>query len=125
VELLKTNIMGFTTPCFIRKNTPELRNKLEELGYKYSTFDDLKLDGIITFPSKNDFSIFANYHFDKTVESKIVDDKYYKCWYIYSEASDPADSSKYYYFVYVEEVPDEIVKIIESQKIFAKYMKEK
>jgi hypothetical protein len=27
--------MGFTTPCFIRKNTPELRKKLEELGYTY------------------------------------------------------------------------------------------
>lgn len=26
--------MGFTTPCFIRKNTKELRKKLEELGYK-------------------------------------------------------------------------------------------
>ncbi len=26
--------MGFTTPCFIKKNTPELRKKLEELGYK-------------------------------------------------------------------------------------------
>ena len=26
--------MGFTTPCFIRKNTPELWKKLEELGYK-------------------------------------------------------------------------------------------
>jgi hypothetical protein len=26
--------MGFTTPCFIRKNTEELRKKLEELGYK-------------------------------------------------------------------------------------------
>ena len=25
--------MGFTTPCFIRKNSPELRKKLEELGY--------------------------------------------------------------------------------------------
>ena len=25
----------FTTPCFIRKNTPELRKKLEELGYIY------------------------------------------------------------------------------------------
>jgi hypothetical protein len=25
----------FTTPCFIRKNTPELRKRLEELGYKY------------------------------------------------------------------------------------------
>ena len=24
----------FTTPCFIRKNTPELRKTLEELGYK-------------------------------------------------------------------------------------------
>ena len=23
----------FTTPCFIRKNTPELKKKLEELGY--------------------------------------------------------------------------------------------
>lgn len=56
--------MTFTTPCFIRKNTPELRNKLEELGYKYSTFDDLKLDGIITFPSKGEYSVFANYHFD-------------------------------------------------------------
>lgn len=25
----------FTTPCFIRKNTPELRKKLEELGYTF------------------------------------------------------------------------------------------
>ena len=25
--------MAFTQPCFIRKNTPELRKKLEELGY--------------------------------------------------------------------------------------------
>lgn len=25
--------MGFTTPCLIRKNTPELRKKLKELGY--------------------------------------------------------------------------------------------
>lgn len=26
--------MGFTTSCFIRKNTPELLTKLENLGYK-------------------------------------------------------------------------------------------
>lgn len=25
--------MGFTTACFIRKNNPELRNKLKDLGY--------------------------------------------------------------------------------------------
>ena len=28
--------MAFTTPCFIRKNTPEIRKKLEELGYSYT-----------------------------------------------------------------------------------------
>lgn len=27
--------MKFTTPCFIRNNTPELRKKLEELGYAF------------------------------------------------------------------------------------------
>lgn len=26
--------MGFTASCFIRKNTPQLREKLQELGYK-------------------------------------------------------------------------------------------
>lgn len=31
--------MGFTTPCFIRKNTLELRKKLEELGYKVGNED--------------------------------------------------------------------------------------
>lgn len=25
--------MGFTTPCFIRKNTANIRNRLEEFGY--------------------------------------------------------------------------------------------
>lgn len=40
--------MGFTTACFIRKNTPELRKKLEELGYKkygnpFQITDDSKL----------------------------------------------------------------------------------
>ena len=28
--------MSFIQPCFIRKNTPEIRKKLEELGYKPS-----------------------------------------------------------------------------------------
>lgn len=45
--------MGFTTPCFIRKNTPELRKKLEELGYShgkpeyYADDDDNKYDFIM------------------------------------------------------------------------------
>lgn len=36
--------MGFTTPCFMRKNTPELRKKLEELGYKLLNSGDTTLD---------------------------------------------------------------------------------
>lgn len=35
-------IQKFTTPCFIRKSTAELRNKLEELGYKPSSVDNHK-----------------------------------------------------------------------------------
>lgn len=42
--------MGFTTPCFIRKNTPELRRELEELGYEIlnsgnTTLDEHNYDG--------------------------------------------------------------------------------
>lgn len=37
----------FTTSCFIRKNTPELRKKLEELGYKYSTTGGIKSNNIV------------------------------------------------------------------------------
>ena len=36
--------MGFTTPCFISKNTPELRKKLEELGYEILNSGDTTLD---------------------------------------------------------------------------------
>lgn len=40
--------MGFTTAAFIRRNTPELRKKLKELGYKnygnpFQITDDSKL----------------------------------------------------------------------------------
>ena len=36
--------MGFTTPCFMCKNTPELRKKLEELGYEILNSGDTTLD---------------------------------------------------------------------------------
>lgn len=36
--------MGFTTPAFIRKNTPELRKKLEKLGYEILNSGDTTLD---------------------------------------------------------------------------------
>lgn len=32
--------MKFMQHCFIRKNTPELRDKLELFGYKHNQFDD-------------------------------------------------------------------------------------
>jgi hypothetical protein len=43
--------MGFTTSCFIRKNTPELRKKLEELGYK----ECIGEEGPFLFTSHNIF----------------------------------------------------------------------
>jgi hypothetical protein len=36
--------MGFTTPCFIRKNTPELRRGMEELGYEILNSGNTTLD---------------------------------------------------------------------------------
>ena len=70
----------FTQPCFIRKNTPELRKKLEELGYKFSGADHIELDCIVTFPHHDAFSVFAAYHFNIYDDSfKIVWKEYIDC----------------------------------------------
>ena len=55
LDTLKIKIMGFTTPCFIRKNTPEIRKKLEELGYK--DYGSLRFYGepIIIYCNANHF----------------------------------------------------------------------
>lgn len=43
--------MGFTIPCFIRKNTPELRKKLEEFGY---VIPDITIgEAIFTLPEES------------------------------------------------------------------------
>lgn len=52
----------FTTPCFIRKNTPKLRKKLEELGYtpnSYECFWDDDNRYLITFISPTGFDGFG------------------------------------------------------------------
>ena len=70
----------FTQPCFIRKNTPELRKKLEELGYKFSGADHIELDCIVTFPHHDAFSVFAAYYFNIYDDSfKIVWEEYIDC----------------------------------------------
>ena len=55
--------MAFIQPCFIRKNTPELRNKLEELGYK--PFGSIKYEwdtgwGLSTDNRLGEFESFDN-----------------------------------------------------------------
>ena len=40
--------MTFIQPCFIRKNTPELRKKLEELGVNYDGFYGIENECIVT-----------------------------------------------------------------------------
>lgn len=54
--------MAFKQPCFIRKNTPELRKKLEELGYtpnSYECFWDDDNRYLITFISPTGFDGFG------------------------------------------------------------------
>lgn len=59
--------MGFTTPCFIRKNTPELRKKLAVLGYKYGYRADFRHDIIYVYAERNEFF--------PTFSSNITDDE--------------------------------------------------
>ena len=64
-------------------------------------------------------------YLDKSVEAKIEDNKRYKCWYEYSDASDPADSSTWYYIVYVEEVPQKFVEYERMTKNYKEYIESK
>lgn len=53
----------FTTPCFIRKNTPELREKLEELGYEYNGCDS-------TYGTPNNLYCSFNSYYELSGTSK-------------------------------------------------------
>lgn len=59
--------MGFITPCFIRKNTPELRKKLEELGYNnpIDVIEDERFC-IATSPVNCNYHIIIKGAFDDT-----------------------------------------------------------
>lgn len=59
--------MGFTTPAFIRKNTPELRKKLEKLGYNHSTdvIEDERFC-IATSPVNCNYRVILKEVFDDT-----------------------------------------------------------
>lgn len=61
--------MGFTTAAFIRRNTPELRKKLEELGYRLSGAELNEDLCIFTEPEYGLYSVefFSNIpHSDET-----------------------------------------------------------
>ena len=48
----------FTQSCFIRKNTPELRKKLEDLGYNKSEFGS-DLNNSIATTTSNDKPLYS------------------------------------------------------------------
>lgn len=58
----------FTQACFIRKNTPELRKKLEDLGYKKSEFGSDLNNSIVTTVSndKSSYTCIREQSFDDT-----------------------------------------------------------
>ena len=53
--------MGFTQPCFIRKNTPELKKKLEGFGYIMGeSLNTNKSKGLICTKYRKVFNIICN-----------------------------------------------------------------
>lgn len=66
----------FTTPCFIRKNTPELRKKLEELGYTNGAWESphFEYPYLKCFPNRK-FGLFKGKGFYITEDDYRCDGK--------------------------------------------------
>lgn len=63
--------MGFTTSCFIRKNTPEIRQRLEEMGYSSNEDEEhlyLIADGIITCAKDKEYSFITSAQFTNNLD---------------------------------------------------------
>lgn len=66
----------FTTPCFIRKNTPELRKQLEELGYTNGAWEEphFEYPYLMCFPNRK-FGLFKGEGFYMTEDDYKCDGK--------------------------------------------------
>lgn len=67
--------MAFIQPCFIRKNTPELRKKLEELGYTYIQNGSAEwfipieeLEYLVTYPTSGHYQGCNGYWYEDNVD---------------------------------------------------------
>ena len=70
--------MAFIQPCFIRKNTPELRNKLKEFGYK--PFGSVKYEwdtgfGLSTDNRLGEFESFDNNGLENIIKCESPDNE--------------------------------------------------
>ena len=68
--------MAFIQPCFIRKNTPELRKKLEELGYTNGAWASPRFEYpyLMCFPNR-EFGLFKGEGFYITEDDYRCDGK--------------------------------------------------
>ena len=68
--------MAFIQPCFIRKNTPELRKKLEELGYTNGAWESphFEYPYLMCFPNRK-FGLFKGEGFYMTEDDYRCDGK--------------------------------------------------
>lgn len=62
----------FTQPCFIRRNTPELREKLEEIGYVSCCPFDSRCDAICVF-ERDSKPEYLDFQIDEDFEVNIKD----------------------------------------------------
>lgn len=62
----------FTQPCFIRRNTPELREKLEEIGYVSCCNFDSRCDAICVF-ERDSKPEYLDFQIDEDFEVNIKD----------------------------------------------------
>lgn len=96
----------FTTPCFIRKNTSELRKKLEELGYVSHIYNNndtnnIYVDKLGTYISvdieNQPYFIDCNENEELFLAiAALRDDKPDYQWFVWDDENDKGDKFKQY-----------------------------
>lgn len=92
----------------------KLMKKPEDLmGISRKFFYGREMEDYITNSVYNDW---CRFYFPKGVKEKLDPDKLYKVCYEFHDAADPMDSSCNYSIKYIEEVPQDILDVIQKYR---------
>ena len=116
LDAIRSDIQGIYTPNKPLCKKPS-REKLKE-RFHFDRLDSLRHDifkgsHMRTYRFGADENVWT---FPDGVEEKIEDNKDYKVWYTWRDASDPYDMSTYHHVYYIEEVSADKMAVLQFLK---------